>query len=167
MKPTRTPCHAFALFLAVGALFSGAALAQETGEADASAPSKLFGPDGKGRSAEGLRIMGTLDKNVIRSVIHKHREQVRYCYVKRVSERPGLHGKIEVRFQIDPEGAVQTAEVASSTAEDQPLEACIAGAVKRWRFPEPRGGGWVVVTYPFIFKVSSGSPSADAGTPER
>ena len=34
------------------------------------------------------------------------------------------------------------------------LEACVAGRVRAWEFPKPKGGGVVVVTYPFVFKQS-------------
>jgi len=28
---------------------------------------------------------------------------------------------------------------------------CVAGAVKRWKFPKPQTGGTAMVTYPFQF----------------
>jgi hypothetical protein len=30
---------------------------------------------------------------------------------------------------------------------------CVLARVRRWRFPEPKGGGEVVVTYPWIFSA--------------
>ena len=30
-------------------------------------------------------------------------------------------------------------------------ENCIAQAVRRWTFPQPKGGGIVIVSYPFVF----------------
>lgn len=34
------------------------------------------------------------------------------------------------------------------------VERCLASKIKRWVFPAPKGGGIVIVTYPFIFKPS-------------
>ena len=36
------------------------------------------------------------------------------------------------------------------------LETCVAGRVRTWVFPKPKGGGVVVVTYPFIFQQAGG-----------
>lgn len=33
-------------------------------------------------------------------------------------------------------------------------EDCVARQIKKIRFPEPKGGGIVIVTYPFVFKNS-------------
>jgi hypothetical protein len=37
---------------------------------------------------------------------------------------------------------------------DSTVESCINARVKSWQFPKPKGGGIVVVTYPFLFKQS-------------
>jgi hypothetical protein len=44
--------------------------------------------------------------------------------------------------------------VAQSTANNNELETCVAGRVRTWMFPKPKGGGVVQVTYPFIFKAA-------------
>lgn len=104
--------------------------------------------------------MGMLDKEEIRKVIHTERAKIRKCYETQLLETPSLHGKVSVKFTISAEGPVSQAEIAESTTKHPKLEGCLVTEVKRWRFPKPRGGGIVVVTYPFIF--SSGS---DAGAP--
>lgn len=45
---------------------------------------------------------------------------------------------------------VASAQVASSTAADAPLEQCIVDAVQSWSFPEPPGGDTVTVNQPFV-----------------
>ena len=50
--------------------------------------------------------------------------------------------------------AVIAAAVQESTVEDRTLESCITERIRRWGFPEPRGGGVVVVTYPFVFRTT-------------
>lgn len=99
-------------------------------------------------------VMGSLDKELIRKVIHANRSQIRFCYESQLNRFPKLEGKVAVKFLISASGSVAKSEVASSTANNAELEACVAGRVRTWVFPKPKGGGVVVVTYPFIFKQS-------------
>jgi hypothetical protein len=46
---------------------------------------------------------------------------------------------------------VRTAR-ATGTAPGS-LRACLEEKVMRWRFPAPRGGGVVIVRYPFVFRA--------------
>jgi Ca-activated chloride channel family protein len=56
--------------------------------------------------------------------------------------------------------------VASSTLGDASVENCIAQAVRRWRFPQPGGGGIVIVTYPFQLTAPEGDWQGAAAEPE-
>jgi hypothetical protein len=47
---------------------------------------------------------------------------------------------------------VRSPTIVSSDLEHPEAEACILEAVGALAFPEPRGGGAVVVTYPFLFR---------------
>jgi TonB family protein len=104
-------------------------------------------------SSEPL-VMGSLDKELIRQVIQRNRGQIRFCYESQLTKYPKLGGKVAVKFVINGEGRVVSSEVAQSTAGNAELESCVAGRVRTWQFPKPKGGGVVVVTYPFIFKQS-------------
>ena len=97
-------------------------------------------------------VIGSLDKNVIRRVIRKNINQVKYCYEKELVKNPGLGGKVVIRLVIAADGRVQKAEVKSTTMNNKIVEKCIAWAVRRFKFPKPKGGGLVIVNYPFIFK---------------
>lgn len=99
-------------------------------------------------------VMGSLDKELIRKVIHANRSQIRFCYESQLNRYPKLEGKVAVKFIISASGAVATSSVAQSSVGNAELEACVAGRVRTWVFPKPKGGGVVVVTYPFIFKQS-------------
>jgi TonB family protein len=99
-------------------------------------------------------VMGSLDKDLIRQVIRSHRDQIRYCYETQLARFPKLAGKVAVKFVISAAGTVASSTVAQSTVGNQELEVCVAGRVRTWVFPKPKGGGVVVVTYPFIFKQS-------------
>jgi outer membrane biosynthesis protein TonB len=59
-----------------------------------------------------------------------------------------------VKFVISASGSVASSSVASADTNNAELETCVAGRVRTWLFPKPKGGGVVIVTYPFIFKKS-------------
>ncbi len=99
-------------------------------------------------------VMGSLDKELIRQVIKRNINQIRYCYESQLTRYPKLQGKVAVKFVISASGSVASSQVAQSTANNAELETCVAGRVRTWIFPKPKGGGVVIVTYPFIFKPS-------------
>jgi TonB family protein len=126
---------------------------------------------GYGRGAGGFRgrrakvprirsgqadVRGSLSKEVIRRIIHRHINEVRFCYEQELNSRPDLSGRVAVKFIISPTGAVQTAAVQKSTIGNARVEQCIAKAVRRWTFPSPEGGGIVVVAYPFVLEQTGG-----------
>lgn len=99
-------------------------------------------------------VMGSLDKELIRKVIHANRGQIRFCYESQLNRFPKLNGKVSIKFVISASGSVASSAVSGSTANNAELETCVAGRVRTWQFPKPKGGGVVIVTYPFIFKAS-------------
>ncbi|QDE98690.1 adventurous gliding motility protein GltG [Myxococcus xanthus] len=107
-----------------------------------------------GITSSDPEVMGSLDKELIRQVIHRNRGQIRYCFESLLNRFPKLGGKVAVKFVIAGNGTVASSSVAQTTAGNAELETCVAGRVRTWKFPEPKGGGVVVVTYPFIFKQS-------------
>lgn len=99
-------------------------------------------------------ISGSLDKETIRRVIRRHQNEYRYCYEKELNVKRDLNGKIKVKFTIAGNGSVIAAAIEESTMGNSNVEQCLIGKIKRWVFPAPKGGGIVVVTYPFLFKPS-------------
>ena len=94
-------------------------------------------------------VQGSLSKEVIRRIIRRHINEVKFCYEKELAKRPDLEGRVAIKFIISGNGSVQMAVVANSTIGNAKVENCIAAAVRRWTFPQPKGGGVVIVTYPF------------------
>jgi TonB family protein len=100
-------------------------------------------------------VRGSLDKELIRRIIRRHINEVKFCYEKELTRQPNLQGRVMVQFTIGATGQVISSVVQSSTMGNAVVEQCIAGAVRRWEFPKPQGG-IVIVTYPFVLKASDG-----------
>ncbi|MBI3181460.1 MAG: TonB family protein [Myxococcales bacterium] len=96
-------------------------------------------------------VMGSLSGEVIRSVVRRHVSDIRAAYQKRLTERPGLSGKLVVEFVIQADGAVRDARVKSSTVGDPDFEQAVLRLVRKWRFSPAPGGGEIAVSYPFVF----------------
>ncbi len=96
-------------------------------------------------------VTGSIDPELIRKVVHEHRAQIRTCYETQLTNKPSLAGKLVSAWTIDQGGTVTEAHTQESTLRDPGVEACVAAKIKTWRFPIPKGGGEVFVTYPFIF----------------
>ncbi len=98
------------------------------------------------------QVTGSLDKEIIRRIIRRHIYEVRFCYEQELLKKPDLYGRVMVQFTISGVGQVVASVVQSSTLNNGTVEQCIAGAVRRWEFPKPQGGGIVMVSYPFVLK---------------
>ncbi len=97
-----------------------------------------------------------LTKDEVGEVIHKHLSEVRYCYEAAMIRQPDIEGKLMIHFIIGAaagQGAVKSAEVTTSTLSDPKLDDCVVRRLVTWKFPLPKGGVDVNVTYPFIFKT--------------
>ena len=84
-------------------------------------------------------VTGDYSAEVIRRVVRRHVNEVRYCYEQGLMPRPDIAGRVRVAFIIWTSGAVIRSRVASSTLGYHPVENCIATAVRRWSFPAPNG----------------------------
>ena len=97
-------------------------------------------------------ILGSLDKEIIRRIVQEHASQIRYCYEKELTRTPGIFGKIVMKWVINGEGKVTQAQTAETQMRNANVEGCLATKIKTWVFPKPKGGGIVIVNYPFVFK---------------
>lgn len=113
-----------------------------------------LGGRGKGttRIVPGRTIIkGSLSKAEIGRVIRRNLARFKYCYEKQLNANPNLSGKISVYFTIAPTGAVAQASVRETSMNEANVENCVVKVMRSLKFPKPRGGGIVVVTYPFVF----------------
>jgi TonB family protein len=58
---------------------------------------------------------------------------------------------VTVKATIGQKGDVNAAEVIKSTSKSKPVDACVANAFKKMKFPPPRGGVTSVITFPMEF----------------
>jgi outer membrane biosynthesis protein TonB len=116
-----------------------------------------LGGRGKGetRIVPGRTIVqGSLSKDIIAKIVRQHQNEIKYCYEQELNKNPNLYGKVSVAFTIDGTGDVSDATVNETTMNNPNVENCMSVHIRRWKFPEPKGGGQVFVTYPWLFKAS-------------
>ena len=118
---------------------------------DGGVSERFDGGLGVSRGLGGPVVSGSLDKELIRRVIHANMGRVRHCYEETLTTKPNAKGKVAITFTIQKDGKVADATVKEDAVGDEVLAACVARTVLAMTFPEPKGGGSVVVTYPFIF----------------
>lgn len=102
---------------------------------------------------EETSIEGGLDRDAIAEVIKRNLGQIRYCYERQLSSNPELYGKVLVKFTIGADGTITTNKVDNTTLKSDMVEGCIMRRMSSWKFPLPKGGTQVRVSYPFLFKA--------------
>ena len=96
-------------------------------------------------------ILGALDKSIIDEVIKSGLGPIKYCYEQGLKTDPDLSGSLRVKFVISKTGSVSKAELKDGTIGDQSVVDCVVSKIEPLVFPPPKGGGIVIVTYPFHF----------------
>ena len=107
---------------------------------------------------------GSRGPDVVRRVVRAHIKDIRVCYNRGLERDPSLAGRVAIQFTIGPEGTVKSSVVQSSTLSvaDRSTADCIAAAALQWRFPEPEGGGSVIISYPFVLETGDVPPPPSA-----
>jgi hypothetical protein len=87
-------------------------------------------------------------------VVRRTRSQIKYCDELELMRTPGLEGKLVMQWVIGPDGRVRSAKsrTQGTTLANAALTRCIVNKIRSWVFDKPRGGGVVVVNWPFLFK---------------
>jgi len=105
-----------------------------------------------GSRSDGVRRPPTMDRAVLLSGIKQHIPAVKACYEARMIDPPYPEGKLVSRFAINRAGKVSYSCAVESTLNDPLIDRCILEDILHWEFVKPRGGGWVVVQYPFVLE---------------
>jgi TonB family protein len=122
----------------------------------------LFGPDTA--LAPGSKGEGDTSKEIVRRIIRRHINEVKYCYEQELTRQPKLAGNIDVQFTVAPSGLVSAANVKRSTIGNARVESCTVEAVRRWQFPKPLDGKNLIITYPFVLTPAPIKTDAGAAT---
>ncbi len=80
---------------------------------------------------------------------------LRYAYNRRLREKPGLRGRISVKFAINEKGKIIFSKIVSTNMHDIKLEKIVLEIIKTWEFcPVNNTKDIVEVVYPFVFDKS-------------
>lgn len=96
-----------------------------------------------------LALASSIDRSLLDAVVKRHYNQVRYCYERRLPQRPTLAGRVVGRFELELDGTISSAEIAESTLGDTVVEDCLVARFLEWGWPE--GKTRYVVRYPLLF----------------
>ena len=111
-------------------------------------PSQVIKSTTKPKKAEA----GFCDKKDIAVRMKKRRGSFRFCYERELRMNKDLAGRVAMRFQIGPTGAVKgTPQVSSSTLGSSSLHKCLGKNIQKITFAKP-DGGTCTVSWPFVFK---------------
>lgn len=127
-----------------------------SGGAKSGIPTTISG-QGTGQLEIGLNFHDAiveegLTREEVAKVIHSHLNEIRYCYESAILSDPSLAGKVLIDFRIGSRGSVDSAQTTGDSMSRPDVGRCLVSKLKNWKFPSPRGGVQVAVTYPFLFK---------------
>lgn len=95
-------------------------------------------------------VVGSLSHEHIRRIVARNRNQLRHCYEQALQSRPGLEGRLNVQWTIQPDGRVSNASVGSgSDIAHAPLAECVTRSISRLHFGAVNHVA--IINYPFTF----------------
>ncbi len=89
------------------------------------------------------------DRLAIRKMMRLNRERITYCYERVAQWQPALAGTVDLRFVIEPDGRVSTAQATSAFPDD--INRCLEHVLTAWTFLP--GDGKTLVNYPLQFSM--------------
>ena len=91
------------------------------------------------------------EQQIISDEIRSRLGRVKECYEREVAKRPGLAGRVVMRWTIGGAGATRDIAVVSDDLHAPAVTTCIQSLIGRWRFDvQPKGP--TVVEFPFVFQ---------------
>ena len=117
--------------------------AEEENASDTKEPATPVGP-----------ILGALDKSLIDAAIQEAMPFIKTCYQNELTNNPTLAGKLHIKLVIGKDGTVSSTEPKQdkTTLDSPKVIECVSAEIMKIVFPEPTGGGIVIVSYPFSFQ---------------
>ncbi len=117
-------------------------------------------PGGHVAKAPGLvrvgvaSVSGRLPPEIIQRTVRQNFGRFKFCYETGLRTNPNLQGRVSVRFIINREGGVASAENGGSDLADASVVSCVTRAFYGLSFPQPENG-IVTVTYPIVFSPAN------------
>ncbi len=99
------------------------------------------------------QVSGGLDRKTVQKVTRRNLGGIKWCYQDSLQRDPSLKGRLKLRFKILPNGRTASIQV-TGMERDGALTECVKRKMLRWRFPVPKSGNAVKVTYPLVLKTS-------------
>ena len=96
-------------------------------------------------------VVGALDPELVRKVVHANRGQIRYCYEVQLQANPALAGHATFAFELDARGVVTSSSLVESALGNDAATTCMTGRIRTWMFPRPKDGKPVKVKIGFKF----------------
>jgi TonB family protein len=118
--------------------------------APAPTASAAAGEGGAGLDKDGS-LSGKLSKAQIDSAVNKSVKLFDPCYTIGADKDGKMSGTVTVKATVAPTGDVKEAGVTKSTVKNKKVDACVAEAFKKVKFPPPEGGSPAVITFPLKF----------------
>lgn len=114
--------------------------------------------EGRGKSRTKVTpgkvvYVGALDREEIQRVLSRAMSRIKYCYERELTQHQDLEGKLVLSWTIGGSGDVVSAASIENTMGNTAVDACVVKVMRSLKFPSPKGGGVVSVTYPFVFSA--------------
>lgn len=108
-------------------------------------------PIGKAAAATDAPLATTISQDEIFAQVQKHADVFNRCYTIGAGASKSYRAKVTIKATVGPNGAVNAAEVQSSTAKNPKVDACVAEGFKKLTFTRPKGASTTVFTFPMSF----------------
>lgn len=101
-------------------------------------------------------VVGNMDKRIVQKIVRQRTGEMRACYEKELIKTKDLSGELKLQWIILSDGSVNKVEVIEPNMNYKNIsnfEKCLINSAKFWRFPPPKGGNLVQVTFPIKFDL--------------
>ncbi len=121
--------------------------------------------EGTPKPTPGSSEPGRSPKDLQTIIGGARRDEARACYDKGLKDHPGMEGDLDIKFVIDPQGNVTSAEVDSTKSQilDPGVGNCVIDVIKKIKFAASAKGHETRAHYPFNFHPRNTPAKADAG----
>ncbi len=118
-----------------------------------AAPLAASATEGAPASDFEADVASQIDAQALRATVTSRLPRVTRCYERELKRRPGLEGRLEVRFTIVSDGTVASSDVVQDSIGSPDMARCIAAQFRTFRFRALglSAGQEVTVAYPLVF----------------